>query len=140
VIVHEVPNIRIEWLASERVLKKTCTGYMPSEVLRGAYEAALACLVQNKGTKAFSDNRELFPIAQVDLEWMQREWLRRMVAAGWRSWAVLSPSTALGAMTVRRWTAIYREHGIAVEAFETEDSALAWLREQPDTAALSGTR
>jgi len=132
VLVFHAQNIRLHWLSKERVLVKTCTGYVPSDGLRQACEAALGCLEQNKGNKVLSDNRGLVPTAQADLTWIERDWAPRMAAAGWRYWAVLEPTTALGAMNVRRWVAIYRELGIAIEAFQDAGEAIVWLQRQPD--------
>jgi len=125
-------NIRLHWLEQDRVLVKTCTGYVPSAVLRQAYEAGLECLLRNRATKAFADNRGLFPACGEDLEWIERDWLPRMAQAGWKYWAVLMPTTPLGAMSVRRMMAIYRELDIRFETFTSDEDALAWLRAQPD--------
>lgn len=51
-----------------------------------------------------------------------------------RAWALLESETSLGAMNVRRWISFYREHGMEVETFQTEQAALAWLRGRPDGA------
>lgn len=134
-IIVETDVLHIEWLATERVVKKTATGFVLSEVLRPSYEAMLAFVERHRATKIFSDNRQMWPTGREDLEWIEKEWLPRMLRAGWRTWAVLEPATSLGAMNVRRWIALYRAHGVSVQTFQSEEAALAWLREQPDAAA-----
>jgi hypothetical protein len=135
VLIVNAQHLRIEWLEGEKVLKKTCTGYVPSDALRPAYEAVLACFQERKSTKVYSDNRQMWPTGRDDLEWIERDWLPRMLKTMWRSWAVLEPETSLGAMNVRRWISLYREHGIDVEVFQTEEAALAWLRSRADAVA-----
>lgn len=130
-VIFEKSNARLEWLETERVLKVTRAGFVPAEVLRACHEAGLEALARNGATRVLSDNRGFAPPSQGVLDWIEADWLPRMVRAGWRYWAVLEPATPLGAMSLRRLAGIYRGRGITLEVFEREAEALAWLREKP---------
>lgn len=132
VLVTYAPNIRFHWLETDRVLVKTCDGFVTSKALRETYAAAALFVEQEKVTRILSDNRDLHPTGREDLDWIEREWLPRMVRAGWRSWAVVGPTSALGAMHMRRWVELYGDRGITVRGFTDPGEAIAWLRTQPD--------
>ena len=139
-VIIERPNLRLEWIEPDNILKKTCSGFVTSEALREVYEAGLAELVRRRVSKVLSDNRELVPAPQDMLEWIEKDWTPRMAHAGWRHWAVIEPANPLGAMSARRWIQIYRRHRVQVEVFHAEPEALAWLRAQPVEAQAAAPR
>jgi hypothetical protein len=129
-LILERSNLKLEWLEEERVLRKTCLGHVASGVLREVYDLIIPALLERGGTRILSDNRGLLPTPQEDLDWVEQDWFPRAVAAGWSAWAVLPPRSALGTMTMRRWIRVYQSRHLAVEAFEREEDALAWLQRQ----------
>ena len=36
-------------------------------------------------------------------EWINHDWFPRMLAVGWKYWALLEPETAIGAMTMKKF-------------------------------------
>jgi hypothetical protein len=62
-----------------------------------------------------------------DLKWADDVWYPRVVKAGFRHWAIVTPSRGVAAMQMRDLQARRRKQGIEVEFFETAEAALAWL-------------
>lgn len=120
-------NLRFDWI-EDGILKKTCTGFVSSEDVREAYEAARVEFTRRGAARILSDNRQLLPASRELLAWIEQDWAPRMAISGWCHWAVLEPATPLGAMSARRWVQIYRRLGVEVVEFEREQEALAWLR------------
>jgi hypothetical protein len=132
VVILDRPNLKLDWLETERVLRKTCSGHVTGPVLRELYALATSTLSERGGSRILSDNRGLLPTPAEDLLWVEQEALPRLVTAGWRSWAVLPPENPLGAMSLRRWQSLYRNHAVTVAVFVREQEALAWLACEPD--------
>jgi hypothetical protein len=135
VLVSYAPNIRFQWIERDRILTKACEGFVAGDALRRTYSEAAAFMERNAVARVLSDNRGLFPTRAGDLAWIEQHFLPRVLLAGWRSWAVLGPTTPLGTMNMRRWLDVYGGAGVEIRTFESGDAAVAWLREQPDAGA-----
>src|SRR5437773_2878527 len=53
--------------------------------------------------KWLSDDRGNGPLTPADCAWAREEWGPRVIAAGWKHWAVVLPAKVMGQMNMRRW-------------------------------------
>lgn len=99
----------------------------------------LLCQMMTKGADVFvekgvhkwlSDDRGNGPMREEDVKWLQTNWLPRVLAAGWKFWAVVMPLSTLGQMNMRRWIKMYADMGVTAKAFSDLDEAFDWLAEQ----------
>ena len=139
VVIVDNPTLRVEWLATERIIKKTAIGFVVSDVLRPALDALAARLEMHRATSLLSDMRKMWPTSHDDIRWIGHDWMPRMRKAGWRTWAVIEPESPLGRMSLRRWLSACQQHGIVVQTFRDEAAALAWLRELEPAAAAEAS-
>ena len=95
--------------------------------------------ILNKGLEVFnargaqkwlSDDRGNGPLSPADGKWGETDWGPRVMAAGWKYWAVVLPEKVLGQMNMRVWIDLYAKKGVTVCGFSDPEEALNWLKEQ----------
>jgi hypothetical protein len=77
--------------------------------------------------KWLSDDSNVVAITKEDAEWGDKVWAPRVIKAGFKYWAVVMPTSAMGSLQVNRFVKEYREKGVTVEVFNSVDAAKAWL-------------
>jgi hypothetical protein len=107
-------------------IKKYVFGPQLREILDQGYD-----LLMEKGAqKWLSDDRNNGPLNQEDSEWAKNDWFPRVVAAGWKFWAIVMPKAAMGVINMRKFKDEYAKAGIIVNVFDNPDEALTWLESQ----------
>ena len=100
------------------------TGKEKEDLFLGGYEK----MKKEGGCKWLSDNRKLRPWTTEDVQWINGVWLPKMLAAGWKYWAVVEPETALGNLSMRNFLGFYAEKGLEVQIFHSVEAAKEWMR------------
>lgn len=85
---------------------------------------------KEKCTKWLSDDRKNSALRKEDTEWAITYWKSRMLAAGWKYWAIMMPDITVGKMSMRHVIDDYKKSGVEVEIFEDVELALKWLEEK----------
>jgi len=80
--------------------------------------------------KWLSDDRGNVVLRDFDEKWSDREWLPRMLRAGFKYWAIVLPDAAIGKLNMRRLAADHARRGIVSSAHVTPEAAFKWLRAQ----------
>ncbi len=62
-----------------------------------------------------------------DETWARNEWLPRALRGGFKYWAIVRPSTAVGKLLMHRLAAEHAQIGIVSHFGATPDDALEWL-------------
>ncbi len=78
-------------------------------------------------TKWLSDDTNLVVLQEEEYKWGDAEWAPRVIKAGFKYWAVVLPSGAIGSMQLKRLIKEYRDRGVTVEGFDSLEAAIAWL-------------
>jgi hypothetical protein len=104
--------------------------FVHGERFRNVLEKGLEAFIQNHACKWLSDDRGNGPLKPADAEWALNDWAPRVMAAGWKYWAVVLPEKVLGQMNMKRWITTYAEQGVTAEAFTDPREAMRWLAEQ----------
>jgi len=95
--------------------------------------------ILTKGAEAFeehgaikwlSDDRANSAIPPEDAHWAENVWAPRVMAAGWKYWAVVMPAKIIGMMNMQRFIKVNSERGIIAQVFSDPDEALQWLETQ----------
>ena len=79
-----------------------------------------------------TDDRDSVVIAEEDVDWCGRHWTPRVLEAGFRYWAVVTPVGEVAAAQMETIVARHRQQGITTRLFDTADPALSW-RHRRDT-------
>lgn len=81
-------------------------------------------------SKWLSDDRRNGPITPADGEWALNDWSPRVVAAGWKYWAVVLPEKVFGQTNMKRWIETYAKLGVTARTFGDAEEAKHWLEGQ----------
>lgn len=117
---------------STRIVHHELRTFVHGTLFRQILERGLEVFIQEGAHKWLSDDRGNGPLTKADTEWALENWAPRVMAAGWKYWAIVMPQKVLGEMNMRRWAETYAALGVTVRAFSQPDSAMAWL-EAPES-------
>lgn len=114
----------------KRIVHHQIRRFLHGDEFRNLLEQGLEVLRKRGATKWLSDNRGNGPVKPSDAEWALNDWAPRVMAAGWRYWAIVMPEKILGEMNMRRWMERYAAMGLTSEAFTDPEEAMTWLQGQ----------
>ncbi len=130
-LVLDVPEVVMWWVPGGRYVHHQYLATIGGPVLREQLLLGVELLRRHRATKWLSDNRLTGPHPDADVEWINREWLPKAVAAGWTSWALVSPAMFDGKQNMRHFISAFSRFGVMVQVFAELDEARRWLVQQP---------
>ena len=104
--------------------------YVHGSEFRDVLSTGRDLLIEKGAKKWLSDDRHNGVLFPEDEHWANTEWAPKVVAAGWKYWAVVLPSKVIGQMNMERFIDEYKERGITAHPFADPDEALEWLKAQ----------
>lgn len=81
-----------------------------------------------RAVKWLSDDRANTVLREPDTDWADREWLPRVVRSGFKYWAIVLPTAAIGKLNMRRLASEHSRRGITSSVFEAPEDAFDWLK------------
>ena len=119
------------WFHSDtRIIHHKFKKFVRGDDIRNVLDAGYEALKANGAQKWLSDDRNNSAIPAEDEEWAKTNWFPRVVAAGWKYWAICLPEKVVGQMNMKRYAEAYKEAGITANFFSDPDVALKWLEAQ----------
>ncbi|NUQ79088.1 MAG: hypothetical protein HUU21_36665, partial [Polyangiaceae bacterium] len=112
---------------AKKIIHSEIRAFILGDEFRGLLEKGFDAVVKFGAHKWLSDDRGYYSLSEEDGHWADTDWSPRMIAAGWKSWAVVMPTKVIGQMHLRRWIKKYADRGVTVHPFSTPDEAYAWL-------------
>jgi hypothetical protein len=103
------------------------TNLLDTEHLREVLYSGLDLLTKHGTCKWLSDNRFMNPHAEEDAEWITNDWLPKVLAAGWKYWALVVPVSWHAKVNMVDYVNTFHEMGVRVMVFSDPDEAMAWL-------------
>ena len=94
---------------------------------RDTLEKGSEIFEQRGADKWLSDDRNNGALRAEDGEWGESVWVPRVMAAGWKAWAMVLPEKVIGKMNAKKYIELNASRGITVEIFSDPDEALKWL-------------
>jgi hypothetical protein len=104
--------------------------YIYGQKFRDVLETGLEFFKEKGATKWLSDDRENSALPAEDGEWGMTDWNPRMVAAGWKHWAIVLPKKNIGQMNMQQFIDELAPLGLTAQVFSDPDEALKWLESQ----------
>ena len=111
----------------EAIVHHTFRRFVHGPQFREVLEVGLDLFKKRGACKWLSDDRRNGAITAADGTWALNDWAPRVIAAGWKYWAVVMPRKVLGQMNMRRWAETYGKQGVIAQLFDDPDDALGWL-------------
>lgn len=121
---------RLRYYPQKKIVHHEFKQFVRGEHFRTVLEEGLRVFQTHHAFKWLSDDRGNSAIKPDDAEWAINDWAPRVIAAGWKFWAVVMPENVIGQMNMRRWLATYGEKGVTAEAFDDPTKAFLWLEQQ----------
>lgn len=100
---------------------------LDGENLRAVLNGGIELMKTHQAYKWLSDNRELKPHSEEDGRWVNEDWLPRVIAAGWKYWALVVPDDVKGRINMVEFVESFYEKGIRIMVFTDFDAAWDWL-------------
>lgn len=112
---------------SEGIVHHEFLKRMVGKDFRDVLDKGAQQLVVHRATKWLSDDRKNTVLEEADEKWAQTDWFPRVVAAGWKYWAIVNPEKAVGQLQMNRHAKTFELGGIKVAMFKDPKAAMAWL-------------
>jgi hypothetical protein len=123
-------KVRLQYHPRTRIVHHELRQFVHGAEFREVLERGLETFRKYAAYKWLSDDRGNGPLKPADAKWALEDWAPRVMAAGWRFWAVVMPEKVIGQMNMRRWISTYAEQGVTVSAFTDPESAMTWLERE----------
>jgi hypothetical protein len=82
----------------------------------------------HRAAKWMSDDRANTVLREADEQWSDSVWLPRVLAGGFKYWAIVLPHAAIGKLNMHRLAADHARRGIFSHIDTSPDDAFEWLR------------
>jgi hypothetical protein len=116
------------WFHPEaRIVHHKIRKFLPPGVFRSLLTTGAEWLERHGAQKWLSDDRDSVVVPPEDIAWADAEWSPRVLRAGFRFWAIVTPSKAVAALQMKGLIRARRDLGVTVELFESLEDAMAWL-------------
>jgi hypothetical protein len=121
---------RVYYYPSKKIVHHELLRFVHGDEFRQVLEKGLEAFRRHLAVKWLSDDRGNGPLKPADASWALNDWAPRVMAAGWKYWAVVLPEKVLGQMNMKRWIETYSAQGVTAQAFSDPDEAMHWLEAQ----------
>jgi hypothetical protein len=127
----------VRWDAACKAAHIEWQGWADPAEFAAANDAVILALRQHGGTRVLGDGRNMRVIKQSDQEWVIRDWIPRILAAGLRRMAMVIPKSGLAMMNVQEILSRVPGTKLDVAYFGTIEEARDWLS-RPITITPTG--
>jgi len=111
-----------------RILHHKIYKFLPALAFQELLNTGARHLQKYKATKWLGDNRENPVVSKENHEWARAVWTPRALDAGFKYWATVMPTQAIGRLQLRMFIQEYEDLGVTVQAFDEVDEAFRWLQ------------
>ena len=112
----------------KRILHHRIYKFLPPDAFQELLMAGVQHLEKYKATKWLGDNRDNPVVSKENHDWAREIWAPRALKAGFKYWAAVMPTQAIGRLQLRMFIQEYEALGVTVQAFQEVDEALQWLQ------------
>jgi hypothetical protein len=138
--------LRFQWLLTKNCTMKTTTnvyqvyfdlesncvvmewsGYATSSQFREGTELMLQSVKENKSTKVLADIRDMTIIGMEDQLWLEKDFLPRAIAAGFKILAIIWPISYFNKVAIETISYNVDREKLTISFFENQRSAKEYL-------------
>ncbi|MBC8170053.1 MAG: hypothetical protein H7X77_00205 [Anaerolineae bacterium] len=118
---------KLEYHTDTKIVHHTFHESLDTEHMKLVLNTGIDLLKQHHAVKWLSDNRALNPHSEEDGTWVNNDWLPRVIAAGWKFWALVVPDDVRGRMNMAEFVDMFYAKGVRIMVFSKFDEAMHWL-------------
>jgi hypothetical protein len=120
----------IVWYYEEqKIVHHQFKTYVNGAPFREVLLAGCELFEKHHAVKWLSDDREA-KITPEDLRWCTLQWRERVLAAGWKYWALVLPEKFSGKVSMMVSLEALSSRGVVTETFTDPQEAFDWLEER----------
>ena len=127
IVILEDPSYSLRFHPQDKIVHHELRAYVHGAAFRNILDKGLDAFKKFGANKWLSDDRGNNALTEEDAQWAQNDWAPRVIAAGWKFWAVVMPEKVMGQINMKRWIKEYSDRGVTVRAFIDPDEAYVWL-------------
>jgi len=101
--------------------------FIHGEEFRQVLDKGVEIFKENGAQKWLSDDRMNSTLTAEDGAWATTDWSVRVMAAGWKYWAIVMPDKIVGKLNMQRFIEDYSKKGVTIDIFGDPEEALKWL-------------
>ncbi len=121
------PVCTVGWDAGVPCVVMEWRGYFTSPQFRDANERVLAAIVEHRSTRLLGDVTDFKLIGAEDQEWLNTNWIPRVIDAGVRHVAVVQPVYYFNKVAVETVAQRIDRDSMTVQYFDDRAAARLWL-------------
>ncbi len=114
----------------EKVIHHQWKGSINGSILQETLNTSAELFELHQCKKYLSDDRLNDTIPEDQIHWAMSEWNPRVLAAGWKYWAIVMPDLNSAKVRMQHLIKFYQKVGLTTQLFKDPNKALAWLMEQ----------
>jgi hypothetical protein len=134
-LILQTDSVRLWYHASPGIVHHRLETIPDSESFRALLTAGAEVLERERAQKWLSDDTKNLVVRDHDAAWARQVWLPRVLRQGFKYWAIVLPTAAIGKLNMRRFAAEYSKLGLVVHAVDNPQAAFDWLRSPPQSGA-----
>lgn len=130
VTIVDNPQITVWCHTDKKIIHHQVHKFLHGQAFRESLMAGAEAMKKYGAKKWLSDDRGSTVLDKADLEWGATVWSPRVIQAGWKYWAIVTPEKVLAKMNMEQLAKEYAAKGVTVKAFSDPEVAMKWLESQ----------
>jgi len=129
-LVFENEFATLSYDTESRIVQSVVKQSIPVEKMKELLNKICETLKSRSATKLTTDARKTGILPPEFDEWRRKDWVPRMVRAGWKHWAPVFPPSVITQLHMKRLIKDFQDVGIQVQPVTSPEEALQWLGSQ----------
>lgn len=120
-------DIKVSWDEATKCIINEGIGFNRDEKIKAKLNSVLALLKEKKATRLLIDMRQVAPFGKEIQTWIEEDWVPRMIAAGLKTQAFVTPNSLITRMIMDKSAQKPPRPGLETAYFESPEAAKEWL-------------
>lgn len=130
IVIADNEQITVWYYPDKKIIHHKMHKYTHHENFREALMAGAEAMEKYKACKWLSDDRNNPVLNPEDQEWGIKVWQPKVLKAGWKYWAIVTPERIVAKLRMQKLAEMYSNLGVTVQLFTDLDEAMKWLESQ----------
>jgi hypothetical protein len=130
IVILENDQVSIWYHPHAGIIHHQMHEYAHGEVFRSSLLAGADAMKKYRAHKWLSDDRNNPVLKPDDLQWAFDTWEPKVLALGWKCWAVVQPEHVVAKIRMSKLVERYLEKGVTAQLFSDPNAAMKWLVSQ----------
>ncbi len=130
ITLYDDDQVTVWYRPNGKIIHHQMHKYTYGKSFRDALMAGADAMQKYGANKWLSDDRNNPVVKPEDIEWGNKFWQPKILAAGWKFWAIVQPEQYLAQLRMIKLADQYSKLGVTVHLFTDPEDAMEWLLKQ----------